>query len=122
VRRFERLIADHAARQTSASLQALGAWIVQSATLHAPLSGLPAPGQGLPVICVTTERGPTIPAFSSPERLAAWKPGAQYADIPGRILLDMAQRMPQIAGVYLDMGAASSAWIDRDAFPALLAL
>ena len=122
MRRFERLMVDHASRQTGESLMALGRWLVQNATLHVPLSGLPEPGLGLPVICVPTALGTAVPALSSPGKLAACKPGALYGDVPGRSLLAMADRMPQIEGLYLDVGAEPHAWIPRNAFETLLKL
>jgi hypothetical protein len=122
MRRFERLMADHAAAQTGESLMALGQWLVRNATLHVPVDGVPVPGQGLPVICVPTALGMAVPVFSSSDKLAAWKPGAQYADIPGRILLDMADRMVRIEGLYVDIGADPHAWIPRNAFATLLKL
>ena len=122
MRRVERLMSDPAAAMTGESLMALGQWLVRNATLNVPVDGVPVPGQGLPVICVPTALGVAVPVFSTPEKLAAWKPGAKYAVIPGRILLEVADRMVRIEGVYVDIGADPHAWIPRNAFATLLKL
>jgi len=114
------LMAANARELTPLSILALGK-AVMAATLHVPVTGAPAPDQGLPVTCVETSYGVALPAFSSVERLEAWKPGLKYADVPGDIVLDMAERMPQVAGVFLDITGAPGAWIPRSAFKSILA-
>ena len=119
--RLERLIRRHYEEQTNESLDALAEGMRGMTTLLVPLSGPPAPGLGLPVICVTTELGGCVPAFTTVERIAGWKPGAQYADIPGKVLVSMASRMPQIAGLYLDMSHTPNSWLPRAKFASILA-
>ncbi len=114
------LIAANARELSPLSILALGKALTQ-ATLHVPVTGAPAPGQGLPVTCVETSYGVALPAFTTVERLEAWKPGLKYADVPGDIVLDMADRLPQVAGVFLDIAGQPSAWIPRSAFKSILA-
>ena len=119
--RLDRLIKRHHDEGSHESLIALAEGLRGMTTLLVPLHGPPERGKGLPVICPRTEQGACVPAFTSVERIAAWQPGAQYADIPGKVLIEMASRMPQIAGVYLDMSHTPSAWLPRTAFKTVLA-
>lgn len=118
--RFERLLSKHHEVQSGESLMALAEAMRGMVNLMVPLSGPPAPGRGLPVTCVTTELGGCVPAFTTPEKLAAWKPGAQYAEIPAKVLVSMASRMPQIEGLYLDMSCTPHAWLPRSEFGRIL--
>ena len=119
--RLERLIKRHYEVQSNESLDELAKGLRAMSTLLVPLSGPPSPGLGLPVICVTTDLGGCVPAFTTVEKIAAWKPGAQYAEIPGKVLVHMASRMPQIAGLYLDMSHTPNAWLPRETFKSILA-
>ena len=114
------LMAANARELTPLSILALGK-AVMGATLHVPVTGAPAPGQGLPVTCVETSYGVALPAFTTVQRLEAWKPGLKYADVPGDIVLSMADGMPQVAGVFLDITGQPGAWIPRSAFQSILA-
>ena len=114
------LMAANARELSPLSILALGKALM-GATLHVPVSGAPAPGQGLPVTCVPTALGGAVPAFTTVARLEAWKDAAKYADVPGDILLAMAERMPQVSGIYVDIGHEPNAWIPRSAFASILA-
>ena len=117
---LDALIAANARELSPLSILALGK-ALKDATLHVPVAAAPLPGQGLPVTCVETSYGAALPAFTTVARLEAWKPGLKYADVPGDIVIGMAERMAQVAGVFVDMAAQPNAWIPRSAFRSILA-
>lgn len=92
--------------------------------IGAPVREL-GPGQfDVPAVCVRTEAGlGAIPVFTGLEHLQEWKPqGYRYTTLSGRQLMRMAQGMPEVSEILINLSGAPRGSIPRSDFERLLAL
>jgi hypothetical protein len=78
----------------------------------------------VPVICIKNESGEgAIPAFTSMEHLLNWKrDGCLYITITGRVLLEMAINMSDVAEIQINPYDAPRGRIPRVDFANILTL
>ena len=122
----DRLIEAHVRDQSRESFLALNKAIIE-AEFALPVSGhiskINSNHYDVPVLCIKTDRGGAIPAFTTEAHLLAWKPeGSNYAMLRGRALLEMAKEMREISEIVINIQAGPSGRIPRADFDGILSL
>jgi hypothetical protein len=78
----------------------------------------------VPAICIRTEAGlGALPVFTSLDHLREWTPqGCQYTELSGERLIRMAQDMPEVSEIVVNVAGVPRGRIPRSDFGRMLAL